>query len=123
MKNALVVTIGGDMEKDERELLENPEKAILRQPHNALYLDSYDQLYRMLSPKKLDLLRYLIEKRKAITQKTVGQIAQDLHRKQEAVSRDLHYLQHLKLVGLRKEKQTVFASTDLESIQIQMAKA
>ncbi len=115
----LVVFIGGDMEKDEKELLENPEKGV-KQPKNALYLESYEQLNKMLSPKRMDLLWYLIEERKKGNEKSVTEIAKSLNRKQEAISRDLHYLKGLKLVDLKKESKKVFAFTELESINIQI---
>jgi len=115
----LVVFIGRNMEKDEKELLDNPEKGT-KQPNNALYLDSFEQLNKMLSPKRIDLLWYLIEEKKKGQEKTVSEIAKNLHRKQEAISRDLHYLKSLKLIDLKKKSQNVFAFTELESINIQI---
>lgn len=122
-RKMLTVIIGGDMERDERELLENPEKASQEQPENALYVDSYEQLNTILSPARLDLLRYLIQNKRLRHRKPVGQIAKELNRKQEAISRDLHYLHGLKYVDLKKEKQTVYASTHFESIDIQLQEA
>ncbi|MBI4043712.1 MAG: hypothetical protein HY393_02820 [Candidatus Diapherotrites archaeon] len=116
-KKLLTIVIGGDMEKDEREFFENPQKAV-NQPQNTLYLDSYEQLHEILSPAKLDLLRYLIQTKRQKQCKGVGMVAKDLKRKQEAISRDLHHLQKLKLVELKKEKQRVLAQTKLEAIQI-----
>ncbi len=115
----LTIYIGGDMDKDERELLETPEG--LNQPKNIIYLESYEQLNRLLSPKKLDLLRYLIQENKKGSEKSVGEIATELGRQQEAISRDLHYLKNLKLVDLRKVSQTVYPYTDFQSINIEMA--
>ncbi len=114
----LTIYIGGDMDKDERELLETPKG--LDQPTNILYLDSYEQLDHLLSPKKLDLLRYLIQENKKGGEKSVGEIASELNRQQEAISRDLHYLKNLKLVDLRKVSQTVYPHTEFQSINIEM---
>ena len=123
VKPMLTIIIGGDMDQDERDLFANPGKVSLKQPENALYVDSYEQLYTILSPARLDLLRYLIQNKRLHRSKPVGQIAKELKRKQEAISRDLHYLQGLKYVDLKKEKQTVYATTELDDIAIQMQKA
>ena len=61
----------------------------------------------------------LIEENKKGQKKTVTEIARNLHRKQEAISRDLHYLKSLKLIELKKKSKNVFALTELESINIQ----
>ncbi len=122
-KQLLTIIIGGDADKDEQALWDNPKKASMEQPQNALYLDSYEQLNKVLSPARLDLLRYLIKNKHSKQQKPVGIIAKELNRKQEAISRDLHYLHGLKYIDLRKEKQTVYASTQFEDIDIQMQEA
>jgi len=119
MASKLVVYVGRNMEKDEKELLENPEKGA-KQPKNALYLESFEELNKILSPKRIDLLWYLIEEKKKGQEKTVTEIAKNLHRKQEAISRDLHYLKSLKLIDLKKKRQNVFVFTELESINIQI---
>ncbi len=121
-KRILTIIVGGNMEKDERELFENPKKA-MKQPQNVLYLDTYAQLIKFLSPKRLDLLYYLIQNKRLSQHKPVGQIAKELKRKQEAISRDLHYLSGLKLIDLKKSKQLVLAQTNLEGIEIQLAEA
>ncbi len=117
---ALTVYIGGDMEKDDKELSENPEKG-MEQPQNILYLESYAGLSRILSPARLDLLRYLIKVRRKGAEKNVGEIAIELKRRQEAISRDVHYLKNLRMVGLRKDKQAVYVFTEFDSISIQTA--
>lgn len=120
MKNrALTIYIGGDMEKDEKELSENPKEG-LKQPQNTLYLDSYGQLNNILSPARIDLLRCLIKGQRNGGQKSVGEIAAHLKRKQEAISRDVHYLKNLKMLGMRKERQTVYVYTDFDSINIEI---
>ncbi|QQR93132.1 MAG: hypothetical protein IPJ89_02745 [Candidatus Iainarchaeum archaeon] len=100
-KNILTIIIGGDMDRDERELLTNPEAA--EQPENVLYLDSYEQLHSILSPARLDLLRYLIQNKRLRRSRSVGQVAKELNRKQEAISRDLHYLSGHRHVQLKKK--------------------
>ena len=119
-ENVLTIIIGGDMDKDDEELLTNPEKAIKTRPRNALYLDTFEQLYDLLSPKKLDLLRRLINYKYVDEEKNVGEIAKDLDRQQEAISRDLHYLKSLKLIELKKTKQSVIVNTHLKAIKIEV---
>jgi len=119
MDSNLVVFIKRSMEKDEKELLDNPKKGF-KQPKNALYLDSFEQLNKMLSPKRIDLLWYLIEEKKKGHEKSVSELAKSLNRKQEAISRDLHYLKSLKLVELKKSSQTVFAFTELTGIDVRV---
>lgn len=121
-KNFLTIVIGGDMENDEMEFFENPDKAVL-QPQKMVYVDSYEQLHQMLSPARMDLLRYLIRMKHQKQTKGVGEIAKVLDRKTEAISRDLHYLSGRRLIELKKKKQTVLPQTDLDGIQIELAEA
>ena len=117
----LTIVIGGDMDKDEPELLNNPEKGML-QPRNILYLDSFEDLHEFLSPKKLDLLYYLMKDHSDCEEKCVGAIAKNLKRQQEAISRDLHSLKKLNLVNLKKVSQTVLANATFGSINIKIMK-
>ena len=118
-EKALTIVIGGDMGKDEEDLLKKPLGQI-KQTSNMLYLDSYEELYKILSPAKLDLLHYLIKKANGVKdEKGVSEIAKDLRRKQEAISRDLHYLKAFGLVDLQKSGQKVVASTQLNNVCIE----
>jgi predicted transcriptional regulator len=121
MKEKLTVIVGGDMDADERELLENPEKG-MKQPRNVLYVNSFEQMERILSTKKLDLLRYLIRIGQTKKKKSVSTIAEELNRKQEAISRDLHFLHGLQMVSLTREGQSVYASTRFSGIVVQALK-
>lgn len=121
MKELLTVIIGGDMDADDKELFDNPKKG-MKQPRNVLYVKSFEQMERLLSAKKLDLLRYLIKIRKSKQKKSVSTIANELERKQEAISLDLHKLAALHVIELKREGQSVYASTVFEGIAIQTAK-
>ncbi|MBN2126909.1 MAG: ArsR family transcriptional regulator [Candidatus Diapherotrites archaeon] len=112
--NKLIIYIGREMEKDEKALIKGKN---LNQPKNALYLNSFEELNKLLSPKRIDLLKYLIE---SGSDKTVNELASDLNRKQEAISRDLHYLKNLDLINLRKSKQSVLVSAEFDSIKIEV---
>ncbi len=113
------IIIGGDSDKDDHELIENPKEG-MKQPRHCLYLDSYEQLHDLLSPAKIDLLHFLMtfNSREELG---VGNIAKKTNRKQEAISRDLHALEKEKLITLTKKGKHVLASTPFESIQIQFA--
>ncbi|MFH0970290.1 MAG: hypothetical protein V1776_02400 [Candidatus Diapherotrites archaeon] len=119
-RNLLTIVIGGNMEKDEQEIWDNPEVA-MKQSEKMVYVDSYEQLHQLLSPARLDLLRYIIWMSHQKESKTVGTIANDLKRKQEAISRDLHYLSGMRFIELKKDKQMVLPLTRLDGIDIQCA--
>lgn len=115
----LTIIIGGDMDKDLEEMLERPEKAIVRPPH-VLYLDTYEQLHDLLSPAKIDVLHSIISYDTSQEPDIKG-LAKQAKRKQEAVSRDVHALEKMKLVELKKKGRHVHVSTPFKSIQIQFA--
>jgi predicted transcriptional regulator len=118
MKNkTLMISVGRDMDKDIEEIFKGTKKG-LSQPEFIFYLDSYDELHRFLTPKKLDLLLYLMGEKKH-GKKTVGEIAKALQRKQEAISRDIHKLSFLQMVNLKKIKQKVYVDTPYTAITIQ----
>ncbi|PIN85789.1 MAG: hypothetical protein COV47_00145 [Candidatus Diapherotrites archaeon CG11_big_fil_rev_8_21_14_0_20_37_9] len=111
----LTIVIGGNMEEDEKQLREDTDA---NQPQNILYLESYEQLNKLLSPAKLDLLRFIIQLSNDGLDKSVSQIAKELNRKQEAISRDLQQLKGLKLVDMRRINRIVIPSTEYDSINI-----
>ena len=112
----LTIKIGGNMEEDEARIFNDPEYA--KKPSNTLYLDNYEQLAKLLSPKKLALLQVLITH--ADTPKTIGQIARQTKRKQAAISRDIHQLKRGGLLELKKQKHEVYAHAPFHTITIQI---
>jgi predicted transcriptional regulator len=52
--------------------------------------------------------------------KTVNELANTLNRKQEAISRDLHYLKNLDLINLTKSGKNVLVSTEFNSIKLKV---
>ena len=114
------IVIGGDMDADERELFENPEKG-MKQPRHKLYLKSYSDLQRWLSPAKVDLLTKIMTYRIPGKEATVEMLAHDTQRIHASVSRDLHKLSSMNLVQLKKRGKNVLASTPFESIKIVFA--
>ncbi len=120
-KKTLTILIGGNMEADFKELFSRKPLKEIRQPKNTLYLNSYEQLNKLLSPKRMDLLHYLIEFQSGKKPKSVSRIAKELNRHQEAISRDINYLKNLGLVSLKKFRQTVYALPIYSKVNIQIA--
>ena len=116
----LTIIVGGDAEADYNELFSKKPLARINQPRNSLYLETYSQLDRLLSPAKMDLLRYLMETQSAEKPKSISEIARDLKRHQEAISRDVNYLKNLGLVVLKRFKQTVYALPLYTGIDIRL---
>jgi predicted transcriptional regulator len=116
-ESVLHIIVGGDFDKDFEDLVKGRTK-IGNQPENAIYLDSFEQLNKLLSPKKLDLLTYLAESQLGNTPESITAIAKGLARKQEAISRDVKQLSNLGLVLTKKAKQTVYAIPKYRAIEI-----
>ena len=74
----------------------------------------------MLSPKKIDLLRYLIGLNSKDADKSMGKIAKSLSRRREAVSRDVRALKKRRLVSLKRAGNRIEVGTDLEEIHIRL---
>ena len=119
-KNTLTILIGGDIESDYKELFSKKPLKEITQPKNMLYLDTYEQLDKLLSPKKMDLLRYLIESQETDNPKSISEIAKDLNRHQEAISRDINQLKKLGFVMLKRFKQTIYAFPQYSCIDIKV---
>lgn len=119
-KNSLTILVGGDIESDYKELFSGKPLSEISQPQNTLYLESYEQLDRLLSPAKIDLFRFLVENQSEGKPKSVSQIAKELDRHQEAISRDINCLKKLGLVALKRFKQTVYAFPLYSSIEIKV---
>ena len=116
----LVVKIGGDMKKDLEMVFENPKKYGVPNTH-VLYLKDCEGLYRLLSPQRLELLRRLIKYQSE--KKTVGELARELGRKQEAISRDASFLAMHQMIKKIKKKREVYLKPMFKSLEIRFAGA
>ena len=114
MDDKVVLIIGGEMWKDLKEMVDNPKKAE-KEPRLKIYVESVEQLSSILSAKKMGLLQY-IQHQKSMS---IGEIASKTNRKQEAVSRDLHQLEHYGLVSLGKKGKHVFPEAKAKKITIE----
>lgn len=112
----LIIKIGGKMDKDLKQVFESPRKA--KPNTHTLYLKNSEELYEILSPKRLELLRYILKHE--AEKKTVSELAQKLKRKQEAISRDANLLAKYNLIQKIKEKQMVYLKALYRSLEIQL---
>ncbi len=116
----LVIKIGADPKEDMKKVFENPKKYGSPNTH-TLYLKNSESLYRILSPQRLELLRRLIKYQSE--KKTVGELAKELGRKQEAISRDASFLAMHQLIKKVKNKREVYLKALYKSLDIRLASA
>ena len=114
-KEPLTIIIGGDMDKDHADLFAGRR---LDQPRNVLYVDSFEELSKMLSPKRLHILQHLMQYQTKKCPQSISKIAAETGRFQEAISKDVKQLADMGLVELKKDKQTVYAYPKHKSIHI-----
>lgn len=116
----LTIVIGRDMDSDISEFFSGKPLSEVNKSKKMLYLDSFEELVELLSPKKLDLLRSLMNYHPNPCTESVSEIAEKLGRKQEAISRDLNCLKKLGLVKTVKNKQKIQASVPFKRIEIRI---
>jgi predicted transcriptional regulator len=113
----LKIIIGGNFDKDLDNLL-NWKIDLGKHSTNIIYLDSFAQLDKLLSPARLDLFKYLLKVQKTKNPESLTQIAKELQRKKESISRDIKQLDNTGLISLTKVKQTVYAIPKYKAIEI-----
>jgi predicted transcriptional regulator len=109
------ILVGGDMDEDHRLIFSGKIEGL---PKNILYLDTFEELNDLLSPKKMELLRHLMMYQRTTLPKSISIIAKDIGRFQEAISKDIKYLKKLGLVEIVKEKQCVYPYPKFREIVI-----
>jgi predicted transcriptional regulator len=112
----LIIKIGGNMLEDIKKVYNNPSSG--KPGTHTIYLKSTKDLYELLSPKRIELLKFIIETQSK--KKTVSEIAKAMKRKQEAISRDANKLAKYNLIKKSKEKQSIYLSTEYNSLNIQL---
>ncbi len=115
----LIIKIGGDMKKDLKKVFDDPSKA--KTNTHTLYLKNTEEFHKLISPKRLNLLMYIIEHQSE--KKTISEIAKELKRKQEAISRDAIMLEKYNLIQKIKEKQMTYLRAIYKSLDIRLANA
>ena len=73
-------------------------------------------MYEILSPKRLELLRFITNH--SNEQYTINQLAQKLNRRQEAISRDTITLSKYNII--KKEKQQVHIKAIYDSLDLKL---
>jgi predicted transcriptional regulator len=119
-KQSLKIIIGGNFDNDINDLI-NGKIDLEKHPTNIIYLNSFTQLNKLLSPARLDLFKYLIKVQNIKNPESLTQIAKELQRKKESISRDIKQLNNTGLINLKKVKQTIYAIPNFGSIEIKTA--
>lgn len=114
--NNLIIKIGADMKKDLKKVFDNPAKA--KKNTHTLFLNNTEELYEILSPKRFELLQYLIKHQ--TEKQSISEIAESLKRKQEAISRDANLLTKYALIQKTKQKQAVYLKTKYNTLEIKL---
>jgi predicted transcriptional regulator len=113
----LIIKIGGSMEEDLKQVYKNPK---LGKPGtHTSYLKNRQELYELLSPQRLELLRYVTCHPEE--QNTIGHLSKKLKRKQEAISRDASFLEKHEMLKKIKEKQSVYLKALYGSLDLKIA--
>ncbi len=112
----LIIKIGTDMIDDLREIYNDPKKGIPNS--NTIYLKDANELYEMLSPKRLELLKFVLNVKNK--NKAIKEISRQLKRKQEAISRDASFLESRSIIKKVKEQQRTYLKPVFDSIQINL---
>lgn len=86
-----------DFFKFSKQFLDHPER-LEAFPELTVFTAHDSRLYKLLTPKRLELARFIRENKKK--RLSISEIAQKLGRKQEAISRDLKILVEAGLVEM-----------------------
>jgi len=117
MMSKLIIKIGGSMMKDLKKSYCSPKKENANS--HTLYLKDADAFGKILSPKRIELLLHIIAIQKQ--KRTLGEIAEELKRKQEAVSRDVNLLAEHGLIKKIKEGQKLYLKGAYTALEIQLS--
>jgi len=115
----LVIKIGSseDVKKELISIFKEPKKG--KKGTHTLYLKNSKDFYEILSPQRLDLLRYITGN--PLEKNTISQLAKKLNRRQEAISRDTILLSKYKIIQKSKEKQKVYVKALYTSFDLELA--
>ncbi len=113
----IIFKIGGNAMSDIRAVFQNPK--LVQGGTHTIYLKSIDDIPKMLTREKLRLLTQLSEEEFECTD--VKTLTKNLHRKQEAVSRDLNSLELSGLITKVKKGKNVYPKLTAKEIVIQLS--
>jgi predicted transcriptional regulator len=114
----LIIKIGSDPKKDIKKAFLNPKENVVLNTH-TLYLKDSKELYELLSPQRLDLLRFVTQN--SLEEYTISELAKKLNRRQEAISRDTILLAKYNMLLKIKEKQKVYIKAIYNSLNLNLS--
>ena len=105
----------GDMKEGVKEVFRHPEKA--EAGTHSLYLKSPRELYELLTPKRIELLRFALKNDK----EPITAISKALKRKQEAISRDATILEKYSLITKTRDNKKTYIKSKYNTLEITLA--
>jgi len=102
------------MDKDQYDLLQGKNIKLAK---NAYYVDTYEEVSKLLSPKNLELLKLIAS---LSEWRSVGEIAKKSNRKQEAISRDIKKLKKNGFIETKKEGRKTIVTPKYSKIIIEI---
>ena len=112
MKKEIEIRIGKNFAEHMQKIVENP-KRLEGEPKKIIYLEPH-LLSSLFTPERIKILQVLKQKPKL----NIRELAAELKRKREAVSRDIHLLEFHQLIRLEKKSRTLHATVPLDKIII-----
>ena len=112
-RKILEFRFGRDFAKDMGNIIDHP-KILDSEPRRVIYFESMDVFHSIVTPSRLKLLQVLKQKPKL----TINELAAEVHRPREAVSRDLHKLEFHSIVKLIKQGKSVRVNLDIDELAI-----
>ncbi|MFA6269440.1 MAG: hypothetical protein WC652_06495 [archaeon] len=116
----LIIRVGGDIKKELKEVYMDPKRYANPNTH-TLYLKDAKELYKILSPERFELLKYITNN--ACDTITISELAKELNRRQEAISRDTILLEKYNLLQKIKDKQKVYIQAIYSALDIKLGNA
>lgn len=116
MMKKLKIKIGGNPMGDLREIMRDPSKG--ESGTHTIYLKRPEELYEILSPKRIELLMFALNyphKPRSITE-----VSRKTKRKQEAISRDVGVLTRHDLIEKIRKGRNALLKAKYDTLEISL---
>lgn len=113
----LRIRIGGDALKDMTKVMKDPSKG--EPGTHTIYLKRPEELSELLSPKKLEMLRFILNY--PDKPRTVTEVSKKTKRKQESISRDAAILEKHSLIEKIRKGRTALLKAKYDTLEIKLA--